>query len=70
MTESGVAELSRDLALKSKAEGNRLFGIGDIHGAISHYVLAQEQCPDECASDRAMIHSNLAACHILHSEVY
>ncbi|OCL10520.1 hypothetical protein AOQ84DRAFT_396811 [Glonium stellatum] len=47
-----------------KANANTLFGSGDYSSAIQGYLKALSSCPVYFGYDVAVLHSNIAACHL------
>ncbi|KAJ6789661.1 hypothetical protein PWT90_08675 [Aphanocladium album] len=53
-----------DESSEKKAKANELFNSGDCDAALSQYEEALASCPDYKHFERAVIHSNISACHI------
>ena len=51
-------------AAQQKASGNTLFATAHPRAAIDAYTLALASTPAYCAHETAVLHSNLAACHL------
>ncbi|KAK3175769.1 hypothetical protein K4F52_010009 [Lecanicillium sp. MT-2017a] len=49
---------------KIKEEANQLFGSGKLEAALDKYAAALDSCPIYKHYERAVIHSNVAACHL------
>ncbi|GAO17352.1 uncharacterized protein UV8b_00218 [Ustilaginoidea virens] len=47
-----------------KAEANELYSAGDFENALSRYEDAVATCPNYLHYERAVLHSNMAACHL------
>ncbi|EIE22825.1 TPR protein [Coccomyxa subellipsoidea C-169] len=47
-----------------KKEGNELYAINDIDGAVAKYEEALQKAPEASTKQRAVYYANLAACHL------